>query len=360
MEAETKTLNDRAGEYMAAHTPLITLDLSFEGVIIRCRSNCRDLMDRLRHYFNHFVSTDVSEPHFRVEAIETEPHSIDLPLQIKKPDPGKHKIKEEYIDVPGGRIVRKRLTGMLFLFGGGINMAVGPCVANYNQVINFINNRFMQWHLNRGYILGHAAAVRAGEYGLALAGFSGAGKSTLSLHLMNRGTTFISNDRLLVRRSGDSLAMRGVAKLPRVNPGTLMNNPRLKEIIPDQERSEFERLSQDELWDLEHKYDVFVDQVFGTGKMALGAPMNGLVILNWNRSGEKMEIKKVDIADRRDLLPAFIKSPGLFYEPEDVEPKSAFSPEVYVRHLDLCEVYEVTGGIDFDQAADACLSLMER
>ena len=68
---------------------------------------------------------------------------------MKTPDPGKTKIKEEYVDLDDGRIVRKRLTGMLFVFGGGQNVAVGPCGANLNQVINFINNRYIEWLLCR-------------------------------------------------------------------------------------------------------------------------------------------------------------------------------------------------------------------
>lgn len=43
----------------------------------------------------------------------------------EEPDPGKSKVKEEYADFPDGRLVRKRLTGMVFVFGEGDHLAMG-------------------------------------------------------------------------------------------------------------------------------------------------------------------------------------------------------------------------------------------
>ncbi len=130
----------------------------------------------------------------------------------KKPDPGKSKIKEEYAEIEGGRIVRKRFAGMHFIFGGELHVAIGPCLENPNRIVAFINNRFIALKLNEGCLLGHAA-------GLAPGGFFGAGKSTLALHLMSRGVTFISSDPLIVTQNcAGGLKMFGVAKLPRVKP----------------------------------------------------------------------------------------------------------------------------------------------
>ena len=62
--------------------------------------------------------------------------------------------------------------------------AVGPCLANDNQIVNFINNRLIEVRLRAGDLLFHAAGVARNGRGLALAGFSGAGKSTLALAIM--------------------------------------------------------------------------------------------------------------------------------------------------------------------------------
>ena len=86
------------------------------------------------------------------------------------------------------------------MFGGGRNLAIGPCLENSNQVINFVNNRFIEWSVRRGSLLCHAAAVSQGERGISFAGFSGMGKSTLALKTMGQGLSFVSNDRLLISR----------------------------------------------------------------------------------------------------------------------------------------------------------------
>ena len=102
-------------------------------------------------------------------------------------------------------------------------------------------------------------------------GFSGTGKSTLALHIMRSGTDFISNDRVMVEKAFQQHTMYGVAKMPRINPGTVLNNDSLQSVIPEQERLEFEALPPDELWDLEHKYDAFIDHCFGRRKFTLGS-----------------------------------------------------------------------------------------
>lgn len=328
--------------------------LRFGEARLEVVTNSSSLAGQLKNYFGNFLVSTNGTSDMRVVAIEDPEYCRDYPMQIKPPDPGKVKIKEEYIDLADGRIVKKRLTGMFFYFGGERNIAVGPCEENANQVINFINNRYIQWCLNRGCLLGHAAAVRVGNSGIAMAGFSGAGKSTLALHMMSRGATFISNDRLLIWKAGHGLAMSGVAKLPRINPGTALNNEHLKTVIPPRDRSVFQNLSQEELWQLEHKYDVFIDDVFGKDRFYLQTGMDMLVILNWDRNSSTCMVHEVDISERQDLLEAFIKSPGLFYEPDLDGHETRLSKAAYIDHLSRCRVFECAGGVDFDFAARFC------
>jgi len=352
----SKLIKEYKGKYRAAQS----LELLFDGCAIKVFSNSRTLIEKLDRYFGDFKGASL-EPDIVVTALETGAPDLNMDFTIKQPDKGKTKIKEEYVDFPGGRIVRKRLTGMAFLFGGGENLAVGPCVDNDNQVVNFIINRFIQWTLHRGSLLMHAAGVMSDGRGLAIAGFSGMGKSTLSLHIMNRGVSFISNDRVMVSANGDGVTMRGVPKLPRVNPGTIVSNKSLESILPPKEREKIRAIPAEKLWDLEQKYDVFIDDCFGNDKFKLSARMKALVVLNWRRNSAEFEIRKVNIADRRDLFPAFTKSVGLFYEPAPLkEPGQDFSDEAYLRLLDNCDVYEMTGGIDFDKAATACIEIIRQ
>ncbi len=341
----------------ALHPLEHSLVLEWGLVRIRVKTNSPELVEKLRRYFREFhADTGADVPLLEIIAIQSMENpelTMNTMFRIRQPDPGKTKIKEEYADVPDGRLVRKRLTGMLFGFGNGNNIAVGNCISNDNQVINFINNRYMELLLNRDYILGHAAAVCLNDRGLAIAGFAGAGKSTLALHAMARGLGYVSNDRLLVRKAGSGLWMSGVAKLPRVNPGTILNHPLLCDMLNETEKSDYLRLSPTELWNLEHKYDVFIEETFGPNRVKLSSPMNGLVILNWNRSGEPLQILQVNPKQAPDLVGAFMKSPGLFYEPA---PGRAAELDFHLvaDHLDRIPVFELRGGADFDQAADFC------
>lgn len=343
------------------------------------RSNSEALLAELDDYFGGFVAGP-GPVQVTLTALERPEPQLPFDLAAKEPDPGKERIKEEYADVPGGRLVRKRLTGMVFLFGQGLNLALGPCERNPNQVVNFINNRYIEYKLHQGCLLGHSAAVAhlnpdstscdgnpgggnpggGSLRGLALCGFSGAGKSTLAMHIMSRGALFVSNDRLLVAPvegggKAGTLCMSGVPKLPRINPGTALNNPHLAGVVPGEDRRRFLELDEDDLWGLEHKYDVFLDQCFGQGRFLLQAPMHGLVVLNWRRGAGPTTIRFVKAAERPDLLPAFMKPAGLFSLPKNGDDAWRDpGQEEYAALLSRCDLVEITGGVDFDHAAAFC------
>lgn len=343
-----------AGSVTAPH--VLFLDLG--GCRIQVLTNSGALREELAGYFKEFLAP-VNGADIVITALETDVPDLGLAYRLKEPDPGKARIKEEYADLPDGRAVRKRLTGMVFLFGGGLNLALGPCLDNPNQVVNFINNRFLEKKLNQGCLLGHAAGVEMHGRGLSLAGFSGMGKSTLAMHCMSRGANFVSNDRTLVEQNGQGLVMYGIPKQPRVNPGTLLNNPDLAGVIEPEKREEFQALPKEELWKLEHKYDALIDECYGPGRFILRAPMNGLVILNWRLGGGALIPKKVDPKARPDLLPAFMKETGLFYLPEGRGMDADRSVQTYADILGQADLIEIAGGVDFDRAADLCLEYLE-
>ena len=322
------------------------------GILIQ--SNSGLVITELKQYFSAFVGHPVAADRI-VSVHQADDVCVDLPFTVRDPDPGKTRIKEEFVDIQGGRIVRKRLTGMVFVFGGNDHVVIGPCLKNLNQVVNFINNRYIEWQICRGGILGHAAGVRLFNKGLALAGFSGMGKSTLALHLVSQGADFVSNDRLILEKTESGVWMHGVGKLPRVNPGTILNNPALQGLLPPQDYERFASLSKEELWNLEHKYDVPIDRFFGANRFKLRTPLDALIILNWKRNDEPARMQPVNIEARKDLLPAFVKSTGLFYLPEHSDQSSDPSEETYIRFLKSSQVFEICGGVDFKAAAKACM-----
>ncbi|MGD8541022.1 MAG: HprK-related kinase B [Desulfobacteraceae bacterium] len=336
-----------------------TLHLKFGRCSVQVATNAPAINQALKDYFGQFCA-DPQAADIVITAHEAPEADLPVSYRLKPPEPGKSKIKEEYVDLADGRIVRKCLTGMVFIFGGDGNLAIGPCQANLNQVVNFINNRYIEWLLCQGGLLGHAAGVVIEGRGLALAGFSGAGKSTLALHLMRKGAVFVSNDRLIIQQNPDGLMMHGVAKLPRINPGTALNNPHLQGVMSEAERRRFSGLPPEELWNLEHKYDAPIDACFGPDRFELSAPMSGLVILNWRRGQQPMTTQRVALAERRDLLPAFMKPAGLFFLPDDACRMPEPTPAGYLDLLSSCPVWEFSGGIDFEAATRACLDLWQQ
>ncbi|MBD3237022.1 MAG: HprK-related kinase B [Candidatus Eisenbacteria bacterium] len=345
-------------ELRTRHPAKHELMLAFEDLRIRVECNAKDVRDTLRSYYAPFVTRE-ARADLTITVHEAPAFELPVRFQPRLREAGK-KLKEEFFDLPDGRIVRKRLTGMLFLFGGPDHLAIGPCRENPNQVVNFINNRHIEWNLRRGDLLGHAAGVLRGERGLALAGFSGAGKSTLALHLVSRGATFVSNDRLLLRREGQRTWMRGVAKLPRINPGTALHNPDLSALLSDEERRRCAQMPPDALWELEQKHDVPIEPCFGPDRFRLVAPLDGLVILNWRRSAAPLEARRVLPDERHDLLPALMKSAGLFYLPDPNDPPSERSVAEYAVLLEDCPLLELRGGTDFAAATEICMRLLER
>ncbi|WP_176631456.1 HprK-related kinase B [Desulfolutivibrio sulfoxidireducens] len=351
---------DPVADLLAANPADISIFLRFGEARIEVRTNSRALLDKLTRYFLDFPG-DEGPADITVTALETQAPVFDLPYVTKEREPGKTKIKEQYVDYPDGRVVRKLTTGMVFCFGGGHNYAFGPCLQNDNQVVNFINNRYIERVIRQGSLLFHAAGVAENGRGLVMSGFSGAGKSTLALRIMGHGTDFVSNDRIMVRRDAGGLTMFGIPKMPRVNPGTVLAEPHLASVMSEEERRRFSALPPAELWDLEHKYDAFIDDCYGPGRFRLQSPMNGLVVMTWKRDGRPMRAELVDLAARRDLLPAFMKDVGLFFESDGPGPSGAeATADDYLALLSGCPVLEISGGVDFDAAALACLDFLRR
>lgn len=362
-----------AGRYPARHG----LRLRLEELTLDVRSNDQAVVDDLRGYFGGFVVAAPADGPADLEFLLLEAPVQEPPvaLAIKPAAPGKRPDKERFADVPGagggGRVVRKQATGMLFLFGAvadniAVNIAVGPCAANRNQLVNFLCARYMERRLAQGWMLGHAAGVAQPGLlgrGLALCGFAGMGKSTLALHLVARGLDFVSNDRALFQPGGQPAGegrgpvLHGIPKHPRLNPGTALGNPALAAslscALPESARSAYADLSPEALRAVEDKYDASIDTCFGPGRFRLAAHLGGVVVLNWRHGGGAVRARRVDLAERLDLLEALRKPPGVFYLPRAI----AAAPLTGAQCLEALggvPALELTGGSDFEAAAVAC------
>ena len=336
------------------------LHLQLGECSLRLRSNSSPLLARLRDYFQHVVG-GASPVDLDVIAIERDAPDLDLPFVDWAREPGKRGRKDAYLDIDGGRLVLKVRTGMLFLQSQSQRIAAGPCLQNDNQVVNFINAQYMNWLQNRGWLICHASGLVKDGRCLGMAGFSGGGKSTLMLHMMDHDEiSYLTNDRLFVRQASGGPQALGIPKLPRINPGTIVHNPRLHSLIPRTRRDELLQLPLAELWEIEDKYDVQVEKVYGRGKIQPSAALTAFLVLNWQRGASaELALEEVDLRQRRDLLGAIMKSPGPFYQYPDgsfYQDTTPFDEQSYLDALQGVSVYEASGGIDFPGLVERCLT----
>jgi HprK-related kinase B len=212
-----------------------TLSLAFAGVPIRVRTNDPDIRERLASYFRPYVIGGDATPLAEVILVQG-PAPIDGEF-VDVPRTGGRRPKEATREVPGGRLVLKRVTGVLIGLWAGGAFAAGDIRANLNQGINLVNNCFAKVVLRRGHVLLHASAVSRNHQTAVLAGPPGAGKSTSALHLVEAGFHCLSNDRVLAKPKPDSVEALGYPKQPRVNPGTLLGHPRLSALLAPADRA---------------------------------------------------------------------------------------------------------------------------
>ena len=334
--------------------------LALEGCTLRLRSNSTEVLADLADYFSH-VTSDAKTPDVDIIAIERDAPELDVDFIDWKREPGKTGRKDSYVDLPGGRLVRKVRTGMVFLQGERNRIAAGPCLRYNNQVINFINSQYMNWLQNRGWLICHAAGLVYRDKCLGIAGFSGGGKSTLMLHLLdNDAVSYLTNDRLFIHAGSGPTLARGIPKLPRINPGTIVHNKTLHSLIPGEQREKLLQLPAAELWEIEEKYDVHIDRVYGPGRITSEAPMAAFLILDWQRDSDReLEVERVDLAAHRDLLGALMKSPGPFYQYPDgtfQTDTADFDEQAYLETLENIAVYVARGRVDFAALSERCLS----
>ncbi|RAH36865.1 MULTISPECIES: HprK-related kinase B [unclassified Halomonas] len=328
------------------------LVLDMGRATLAIRSNSAALLDRLGDYFAHCLAPQASAT-LEVIAIEREAPVLDTAFVDWAREPGKTGRKDSVHDLPGGRLVRKVRTGMVFLQSAPHCIAAGPCLAHDNQVVNFVIAQYMN-HLQRAdWQVCHAAALVRDGRALAIAAFSGGGKSTAMLHALEHpATVFLTNDRLFLKREGGEVRAAGVPKQPRINPGTALHNPRLETLIPAARRDQLRALPADALWELEEKHDVPVAALYGPDRLTDEATLGGFVVLNWRRDdASSPRVAAVDLTQRRDLLAAIMKSAGPFYQRADGSFLADDEPLDEAAYLDVLAgvpVFEVSGGIDFN------------
>ena len=362
MNTDIRDINNINQVLLGDHKLLPTsLCLQLVGYRLAIRSNSARFIERMQAYFSHVLVQSSDTAQAEVVAIERDVVDTNLEFVDWKREAGKTGRKDAIHDFPGGRLVQKVRTGMVFLQSRQALVAAGPCLEYDNQVINFINSQFLNWLQNDGYLLCHAAALSRNGQGLAIAGLSGGGKSTLMLNLMeDEASAYVTNDRLLLRRQDTTTHAVGIPKLPRINPGTIVNNPRLYPLIDEVSRNKLLQLDKNELWKLEQKYDADINELYGPGRIQHETGLRKFLVLNWQHdTDEKLQVTRRDLSTRPDLLSAIMKPSGPFYiDTAGVFNKDDTTPDAsaYVAELEDVELYEASGKVDFEQLGSICIN----
>lgn len=332
----------------------VTLDLP--GLIINIRSNSQLFLEEVQSYF-HSVIVESCPADVEVVAIQMTPFEDDSAAwEDWAREPGKTGRKDAFIDLPEehNRLLYKVKTGMVFWQRPNLPAAFGDVEQHPNQIINFVLNQYLNHHLRENWVLGHAAGLQLFGKGMAVAGLSGGGKSTLMLHLLENGEHFISNDRLLFNEVDGRLQMRGIPKQPRINPGTIVHNPRLSSLIGEDESKRLLALPTEELRALEDKYDADIDTFYGEGYYQPETTLDGFIILNWSATTDQpTSLTTTTLNESPEMLAALIKSPGPFYSDGDgtfVENGEEPAEAPYFRMVGEVTCYVLGGKIDFDAA----------
>ena len=328
-------------EFEAPHS----LSLCFAEVPVRVKTNDPEILARLASYFRRYVVSG-PPPLAEISLIQgSVPVSGEFVDVVRD---GGRRPKEATQEIAGGRLVLKRVTGVVIGLWPGGAFAVGDIRTHLNQGINLVNNCYARVVLRRGHVLLHASAVTRKERTAVLAGPPGAGKSTSALHLVEAGFRCLSNDRVLAKPMPNMVEALGYPKQPRVNPGTLLGHPRLSALLDPSDRTALAALPARELWDLERKSDVDLDSIYGDGAVELKGQMVALVLLRWGRGGHGLDVRRLTVEEALAALPLVEKNLGAF--DLDRQPGSGTTAAERDRYRELfgrVAVVEVTGGVDF-------------
>lgn len=335
--------------------------LPFQGLTLQIKADNPRVLELLKHYYAGLTAGTPSDdqPVQAVFLIDQQANTQGVNwTPVKRNKSSLLGLKEAYRDTSEGRWIYKVRTGLVFLQTLEAPLAMGDLTRHFSQVVNFINNQFLNVQQRCGYFLGHASAFTVNGQATAIAASSGGGKSTLMLKaLESPSARFLSNDRILFKSQPGEKATEvlGVAKHPRVNPGTLISSPRLAELLSAAERERYAQMPTAQLWGTEQKYDVLIPALYGDDKTALSGKLSTLVLLDWSlEATTPTGLSRVDIEQTPEALEGLRKSPGPFFQCGDghFPPEQAPSCRLYADQLAGVKVLRLAGGVNFDRAIE--------
>ncbi len=330
-------------EILGRYRPNYEIIIRFPDTDFIIKTNNQELARKLSNYFKGWQSReDPGELHV-IHAIVGEGTLDRDKLMDVVRRPGKQ-VKEAYYDSGEGRVVFKKRTGVIIYLKGDECFVVGDLLNNLNQIVNQINQVYIQDFLEKGYLLFHASAVANNEgRSLMFCSDSGVGKSTVAVAMLERGYKFLSNDRVLLKLKDGAVDVVGVPKKPRVNPGTMLAIPALAKMLSPKELKRYSAMDKEDLWYLESKHDVEVNKEFGPGSLILRATLDAVYLLGWNRTDASLDVEQVS----HEKAPALLRENVLNLTSKFNNAGMEGQIEAQLKELTgLVKLYRIGGGVD--------------
>ena len=190
----------------------------------------------------------------------------------------------------------------------------GPVSHNFSQLVNLVGNVYGLHLVDGGGAMIHASAVcDAQGRAMAVMGQSGMGKSSVAVRLMEQGFDYISNDRVILEPhlTEPTVKVHGLPKLPRVNPGTLLDGDKTRFILDPASQDRYASLPREELWKVEEKYDIEVDKLLGR-RWLLSGDLKAALVLNWRHGGDGLRLQRLTPSQALTELKQVSKTFGVF------------------------------------------------
>lgn len=146
--------------------------------------------------------------------------------------------------------------------------------------------------------------------------------------------------------------MLGVPKKPRINPGTIVSNPRLHFLLTPEELGRYRAMPIEELWHVERKFDLDLERVYGPGAVSRGASLHSAFFLDWTLGGGECRCRPLPPERFEEFCRAVFKDAGVF-DPRNRETR--IGPQhvaEYRRVLEGIPVYLVEGGVSFPRLVE--------
>ncbi len=310
MPTHIQSLLKIPAEIVEAATEELNLRFGPVGICIRC--NDPAVIGEIRRYHAAHVVEEKSTANGRVVYLYQHPgFRSDYQMRdFSRIAQGK-KVKEEFIDIFEGRLVRKKKYEIEMYFDGMNNIMVGDLKDNVHQIALFLNVVYARTFLaGGGYMLLNAAAIAHGDSIIALTG--GPSPSVL-LAFLDQGFKLTTFDRLMVRNTGDRNHALGYHLQPRIHPGSALAMPRIADTLSAENAMRYGQLSPAELWSLNEVVPVDVSRIYGSDIWRTEGDLKAVCMLEWEpESRYKTRTEPMDTDEMLSQVSVYYKDLGVF------------------------------------------------